>query len=358
MQTQVLKSEPAAIARAAELLAAGQLVAFPTETVYGLGANALDPLAVLSIFQAKGRPADNPLIVHIHDRAQLDGLAEMPPLAAPLMDAFWPGPLTMLMRRKPAIPDQVTAGLPTVAIRMPSHPVALAMLRACDLPIAAPSANRSGRPSPTTAAHVLQDMEGRIPLILDGGPCAVGVESTVLDLSGDVPCILRPGGVTREMLQQVLKLPVTVAGSVLRPLQEGERALSPGMRYQHYAPRGKVTLVEGEEAEVLKALRLLQHQAASGGKKSCVLCFSQHMDALADCQPHDMGSLQDASSVAQRLFDTLRRLDEEGQELIFSEVLPPQGVGLAVMNRLGRASAFRSVRAEQVLASAQRDSHA
>ena len=194
--TQVLSPTPEALALASQLLHDGQLVAFPTETVYGLGANALDAKAVLNIFAAKGRPADNPLIVHVYDRAQLTPLCEVSPLAEKLMDAFWPGPLTLILPRKPAIPDEVAANLPTVAVRMPSHPVAAALLRACKLPIAAPSANRSGKPSPTTAHHVLVDMDGRIPLILDGGSCDVGVESTVLDVTSGAPCILRPGGIT------------------------------------------------------------------------------------------------------------------------------------------------------------------
>ena len=246
MKTQVLGADDESLSLAADLLARGELVAFPTETVYGLGANALNREAVLSIFAAKGRPADNPLIVHVWNRAQLDDLCEVTPVARRLMDAFWPGPLTILMEKKEAVPAEVTAGLPTVAVRMPSHPVAAAMLKACNLPIAAPSANRSGKPSPTTARHVLEDMDGRIPLILDGGSCEVGLESTVLDICHGKPCILRPGGVTRAMLEAVLG-EVDVAGSVLRPLQKGETALSPGMRYRHYSPDGQVTLVEGEE---------------------------------------------------------------------------------------------------------------
>ncbi len=348
MVTQVLPASPAALAQASSLLTAGRLVAFPTETVYGLGANALDSAAVLSIFAAKGRPADNPLIVHIHDRAQLDGLCEVPIVAVPLMDAFWPGPLTLIMPRKPAVPDAVAASLPTVAVRMPSHPVAAALLRQCGLPIAAPSANRSGKPSPTTAAHVLEDMNGRIPLILDGGPCDVGVESTVLDISHDKPCILRPGGVTRAMLEKVAG-PVDVAGSVLRPLREGETALSPGMRYRHYAPDGQVTLVEGEEQAVVRALSALYADARRQGHRACVMCFTEHTQALRDCRPHDIGSMARPEEVARRLFDTLRALDHEGMDVIFSEVVPPEGMGLAVMNRLGRAAAFRSIEAEAVL---------
>lgn len=345
MNTLLLSPGPETYARASEILENGGLVAFPTETVYGLGANALNRDAVLSIFAAKGRPADNPLIVHIHDRAQLDPLCTVPELACPLMDAFWPGPLTILCKRKSAIPDQVTAGLPTVAVRMPSHPVARAMLQACGLPVAAPSANSSGRPSPTTAAHVMEDMNGRIPLIIDGGMCDVGLESTVLDLCHGEPVILRPGGVTREMISRVLGCEVSVAGSVLRPLRENETALSPGMRYKHYAPRAAVTLVEGPENRVVPMLETLYQEQSSAGKKCCVLCFTEHVPSLSACNPHDIGSSSAPDQIAHRLFDTLRRLDEEGMEIVFSEVVPPEGIGLAVMNRLGRAAAFRVIQA-------------
>ena len=351
--TQVLPADEAALALAAQLLSDGQLVAFPTETVYGLGAHAFDPQAVLGIFAAKGRPADNPLIVHIHDRAQLEAICTVPPLAEKLMDAFWPGPLTLIMPRKPGVPNEVTANLDTVAVRMPSHPVATALLRACNLPIAAPSANRSGKPSPTTARHVLDDMAGRIPLIIDGGSSDVGLESTVLDVCHGKPCILRPGGVTQAMLEAVVG-PVDIAGSVLRPLQAGEAALSPGMRYKHYSPDGQVTLVEGPEKAVVPALRVLYRHAEENGHPACVMCFTEHVEALKDCRPHDIGSKDHPEEVAQRLFDTLRRLDDEHMDAIFSEVVPPEGVGLAVMNRLGRAAAFRSVQAADVLASEER----
>ena len=345
METLLLPSNEESLSLAADLLRSGQLVAFPTETVYGLGANALDPDAVLSVFAAKGRPADNPLIVHIHDRSQLDSLCTVPDAALPLMDAFWPGPLTILFEKFPAVPDVVTAGLPTVAVRMPSHPVAAAMLRTCDLPVAAPSANSSGRPSPTLASHVLEDMQGKIPLILDGGPCDVGLQSTVLDLCHGAPTILRPGGVTKEMLESVLHTEVLLAGSILRPLKPDEKALSPGMRYKHYAPKGQVTLVEGDAEAVVARLRELYRQEVALGRKSCVLCFSEHMDVLRDCCPHDIGSRNDPREIAHRLFNTLRALDEEGMESVFSEVVPPEGVGLAVMNRLGRAAAFRVIQA-------------
>ena len=345
METLLLPSDKESLSLAADLLRSGQLVAFPTETVYGLGADALNADAVLSVFAAKGRPADNPLIVHIYDRSQLDGLCVVPDKALPLMDAFWPGPLTILFEKLPAVPDAVTAGLPTVAVRLPSHPVASAMLRACSLPVAAPSANSSGRPSPTLASHVLEDLRGRIPLILDGGPCEVGLESTVLDLCHGEPTILRPGGVTKEMLESVLHTEVRLAGSILRPLRPDEKALSPGMRYKHYAPKGQVTLVEGNPDAVVARLRELYRQESAAGRKTCVLCFSEHMDALRDCFPHDIGSRNNMSEIAHRLFLMLRVLDEEGMESVFSEVVPPEGVGLAVMNRLGRAAAFRIIQA-------------
>ena len=343
MMTKMARADSASVQEAAGILKAGGLVAFPTETVYGLGANAFDADAVLSIFTAKGRPADNPLIVHIHDRAQLDEIGDIPPRAPELMDAFWPGPLTILFPRKASIPDVVTAGLSTVAVRMPSHPVALSLLRESGVPVAAPSANRSGRPSPTTAMHVLEDMRGIIPMILDGGPCEIGVESTVLDLTHGSPVILRPGGVTKSMLEEVLHEEVYLAGSILRPLQPDEKALSPGMRYKHYAPKGNVTLVRGGETAVVSTLRLLCRQDLAAGKKSCVLCFTEHVPMLSDCCPHDMGSVENHAEIAHRLFDILRHLDQEGMETIYSEVIPPEGVGLAVMNRLGRAAAFRCI---------------
>ena len=347
MKTQLLPATDESLALAARLLAEGELVAFPTETVYGLGAHALDAEAVRGIFAAKGRPADNPLIVHIHDRSQLDGICEVNDTALRLMDAFWPGPLTIILPRKAAVPNVVTANLDTVAVRMPSHPVAMAMLKACNLPIAAPSANRSGKPSPTSAQHVFTDMDGRIRLIIDGGESDVGLESTVISLAGEKPCILRPGGVTKTMLEAVIG-EVDLAGSILRPLEKGEKALSPGMMYKHYSPDGQVTLIEGEESQVVEALRRLYAHAASEGHRACVMCFTEHVEALRDCQPHDIGSKNDPAEVAHRLFATLRALDDEKMDVIFSEVVPPEGVGLAVMNRLGRAAAFRTVQAQEV----------
>ena len=344
MNTRVLMADEAAIQAAAELLRAGQVVGFPTETVYGLGANALDGAAVRKIFEAKGRPGDNPLIVHIADLEQIAGLIEgpMPEAARDLAQACWPGPLTMVLPKSKRVPDQVSAGLDTVGIRMPAHPVARALIRAAGLLVAAPSANRSGRPSPTTARHVLEDMRGKVPLILDGGPCGVGVESTVLDVCAKPARILRPGGVTPEMIAGVLG-GVEVDGSVLRPLKEGEVARSPGMKYKHYAPRGRMTIVRGPGAQ--ERIAFLYDQAQASGQKACILALEDHLPAYGPRRARSLGA--DAGEAAARLFADLRQMDEEGVERIFCEAVEAKGVGLAVMNRMGRAAAFDLIDLEE-----------
>lgn len=331
MHTELCQADDASIRRAAALLCAGELVAFPTETVYGLGADALNGEAAARIFAAKGRPADNPLIAHIAGESGLAGLIAGEPCACArkLMRAFWPGPMTLIFPKSPRVPREVTAGLDTVAVRMPSHPVARALISAAQTPIAAPSANRSGRPSPTTAAHVLEDMEGRIPLILDGGPCEVGLESTVVDVTGARPRILRPGGVTLEMLEGVVG-DVDVDEGVLHQLQAGSQARSPGMKYKHYAPKGEVTIVTGPRA-AQEIARL--YDAADG--RAAILAFSQ-----ADYGARRVYRLKNAPG---ELFAALRQLDEDGMETIYAEDVPTTGVGLAVMNRLMRAAAFRVV---------------
>lgn len=329
-------SAPGAVARAAALIRAGELVGFPTETVYGLGANALDGEAVRSIFAAKGRPADNPLIAHIAHLGQLPLVAEtVPPLAWRLMAAFWPGPLTLLLPRAEGVPDATTAGLSTVGVRMPAHPVARALIAKSGLPIAAPSGNRSGAPSPTRAEHMLADMDGRIPLILDGGPCAVGVESTVVDATGERPVVLRPGGVTVEMLQRVAGR-VDLAGSILRPLAEGETAASPGMKYKHYAPRAQVTIYQGAPERV-RAAMLARLAAQPGGG---ALYFQEDAAAFAAYPGLSLGSRAHVEQMAARLFDALRRADELGWAYVLAPAVGTDGMGLAVMNRMGRAAAF------------------
>lgn len=335
-----------AIDRAGGLIRKGELVAFPTETVYGLGANALDEAAVRKIFAAKGRPADNPLIVHVPELTLAKPLCEITPSARELAKRFWPGPMTLLMKKKPTVPDVVTAGLPSVAIRIPSHPVARAFMAAADRPIAAPSANTSGKPSPTTAQHVLDDMNGRIPMIIEGGACQVGLESTVLDLTQAVPTVLRPGGITPEMLLTVLD-EVRVADSVLRPLAAGEKALSPGMRYRHYAPKGKLWLVKGSDEHVLSRLQALYDLAAAQGHNARILCFSEHLEAMGQRRCACIGRRSEPTTVAAELFKVLRQMDDENVDVLYSEALEPSGIGLAVMNRLSRAAAFQSIDADQ-----------
>ena len=345
MTTEILQPTEANVARAAELLRAGELVGMPTETVYGLGADALNERAVRAIFAAKGRPADNPLIVHVPDPEHAEPLCYISEASRKLMQAFCPGPLTLLMPKRDCIPAVVNAGLPSVAIRMPSHPVAQRLMRLSGAPIAAPSANTSGKPSPTTALHVYHDLNGKLPVILDGGCCEVGLESTVVDMTAEVPTVLRPGGVTPAMLLRVLP-EVRVADSVLRPLKEGEKALSPGMRYRHYAPGGQLTLVSGEPSRVQALCRRLYAEALARGKTARILAFEEHLPAYAGLDALSIGRLAAPETVARELFAMLRRMDDEGVEALTCEVLPPEGVGLAIMNRLSRAAAFHIINAD------------
>lgn len=321
------------VQKAAEWIRKGEVVAFPTETVYGLGGNGLDPDAVQRIFAAKERPNDNPLILHIADIQEAEPLCHVSGAARALAAAFWPGPLTMLLPKKPVVPDATTAGLPSVALRLPNHPAALALIKAAGCPIAAPSANRSGKPSPTSASHVYHDMQGRIPMILDGGDCEVGVESTVLDMTGEVPTILRPGRISAEQVAMVLG-ECRVADSVMRPLLENEAAPSPGMRHRHYAPQGKMTLVKGEPGKVAAYIR----SAYDAEDAACILAFEEHIVSYPGRVVKSMG--RSAEDAAHRLFYLLRELDECGCPRIFAETLPETGLGLAVMNRMARAAAF------------------
>lgn len=345
MVTQVMQPTDEAIDVASHTLSSGGLVAFPTETVYGLGANALNAQAVRAIFAAKGRPADNPLIVHVPTIQDVEPLCHPNEAARMLMERFCPGPLTIIMPRRPCVPDVVTAGLDTVAVRIPSHPVAQRLLRACRLPIAAPSANTSGKPSPTTAQHVYHDMKGKLPIILDGGACHVGLESTVISVVGDIPTVLRPGGVTPEMLLEVLPQ-VRVADSVLRPLRAGEKALSPGMMYKHYAPGGVLTMVRGEQPNVERVCLRLYREARQAGKTARILAFEEHLPAYAGADALSIGRLAQPETVSRKLFAVLRQMDDEGVEVLFSEILPAEGLGLAIMNRLSRAAAFRTIDAD------------
>lgn len=342
MTTQVKAPDEAALQEAGRLIREGQLVGFPTETVYGLGANALCGEAVRRIFEAKGRPGDNPLIVHVSCMEEIPALidGELPENATKLAQAYWPGPMTLILPRGKAIPAEVTAGMDSVGIRLPSNPVARALIRAAGRPIAAPSANRSGRPSPTTARHVLDDMDGRIPLILDGGPCAVGLESTVVDARGEIPRVLRPGGVTPQMIAAACGA-VEVDGAVMRPLKEGETPRSPGMKYRHYAPHGELTLVEGEPEAVARKICALYDAAQ---ERAAILALPGHERLYAGRRVFELGEDDRVESVAAHLFAALRALDDEDVKVIYSEAVDAEGLGLAVMNRLGRAAAFRIVK--------------
>ena len=338
MKTQVLPVNEDSIALGGKILREGGLVGMPTETVYGLGANALDPAAVRSIFEAKGRPGDNPLIVHVADTEEIAPLVrEIPRAARKLMEAFWPGPMTLILPKAACIPTEVSAGLDTVGIRLPASEAARALIRAAGCPVAAPSGNRSGRPSPTTAQHMLEDMDGRIPLILDGGACEVGVESSVIDATGETPIILRPGGITPEMVEEVLGR-VEVDEHVMSPLAEGEAVRSPGMKYKHYAPVAKTVIFEGEAQQVVAAICARYDAAEAAGERVAILGFDEH-----DFGTRNRISLGHAScpqEAAARLFGALRELDERGETLALCEAVDMAGIGLAVMNRMGRAAAF------------------
>jgi L-threonylcarbamoyladenylate synthase len=332
-QTFVIKVSPKLpqkrlILTAAEVLRRGGLVAFPTETVYGLGADALNADAVKHIFVAKGRPLDNPIIVHIASVADLKALtSDVPEVAARLIERFWPGPLTLILRKSPDVPDEVTGGLDTVALRMPQNKIALALIKALGHPIAAPSANISGRPSGTTAGHVLQDFAGGIEMVIDGGPVAVGVESTVLDLSRKPPAILRPGAVTQEDLAPFL-------GRVVMGRGTESRKRSPGTRYRHYSPRARITLVEtGDE----KTMAKLARQHAAEGKKTAVV--ARHFTSTGRAEPIVRIMPRDLEEYARRIFAVLRELDELAVDEIIIEKTDEKGIGLAIMDRLKRAAA-------------------
>ena len=328
------------IARAAEILRGGGLVAFPTETVYGLGANGLDAEAVKKIFKAKGRPQDNPLILHVPSAQWLCRCCEdIPTIAYELARRFWPGPLTMILRRNPIVPDATTAGLDTVAMRCPDHPVALALLREAGVPVAAPSANRSGRPSCTCAQDVREDMDGRVDGIVDGGPCAVGVESTILDLTCDPPRLLRPGGLPLEELEAVLGH-VEIDQAVTAPLKAGEQPKAPGMKYRHYAPKAPVTVVAGgPEASAEEIARRLR--PGDG-----VICFDEFAPRFAGHTVETLGPKGDKSVQAQRLFDALRAFDSVEVGQIYAQCPDHRGLGLAIGNRLKKAAGFHIVDAD------------
>ena len=325
------------IEKAAEIIRRGGLLGIPTETVYGLGANALNADACRRIYEAKGRPQDNPLIIHVPDASWLSRYCEkVPESAYRLAEAFWPGPLTMILPKKEIVPYRTTGGLETVGVRCPNHPVTLAVIAAADVPIAAPSGNTSGRPSPTSAADMLEDMDGKIDGIFDGGPCGVGVESTIIDLTCQPPRLLRAGGLPLEELEHVLGT-VLVDKCITQLMTDGERPRAPGMKYRHYAPKAPVTVVTGDGKK--SAAYIAAHTPEGAG----VICFSEFRAQFPGCVVHELGPEGDKSEQARRVFDALREFDATDVTEIFAQCPDDAGLGLAIGNRLKKAAGFHVV---------------
>ena len=342
MKTKLVTME--AIKDAGEIIRAGELVAFPTETVYGLGADAMNSEAAAKIYAAKGRPSDNPLIVHIADMEQVDMVAkEVPEAARKIMEAFWPGPLTVILNKKECVPDGTTGGLKTVAVRMPSHPGAQALIRESGRVIAAPSANTSGRPSPTTAQHVLEDMDGKIPMILDGGPVGIGIESTIVDMTGEVPMILRPGYITKAMLESVVgtvQVDPAVSG---KQMPEHVVAKAPGMKYRHYAPKGQLTLVEGDPEKVVDKINQMALEKEKEGYRVGIIGTDETIGRYHAGICRSIGSRKDPDSVAANLYSILRECDALELDYMYSESFFEQGLGNAIMNRMLKAAGYHLI---------------
>lgn len=329
------------IRAAADILRRGGLVGIPTETVYGLGANGLNESAVRAIFEAKGRPQDNPLILHIPGADWLTRFClDIPSAAYSLAERFWPGPLTMILKRREIVPNATTGGLDTVGMRCPDHPVTLAIIEAAEVPVAAPSGNISGRPSPTCARHMIEDMDGRIDAIVDGGACGVGVESTIIDLTVTPPRLLRPGGLALEDLQEVLG-EIAVDKAVLAPLSEGEKPRAPGMKYRHYAPKAPVTVVTGESGRTAEYIR------SRADSSTGVICFEEYRTLFDGCTVKSIGSAGDKAEQARRIFDALRAFDETAVTAIFAQCPGDEGLGLAIANRLKKAAGFQVIEVKE-----------
>ncbi|MBO5372182.1 MAG: threonylcarbamoyl-AMP synthase [Lachnospiraceae bacterium] len=342
MRTQIYKIENttedlAKIREAADIIQSGGLVAFPTETVYGLGADALQPEASKRIYAAKGRPSDNPLIVHISKFEDLIYIArEVPKEAEQLAKAFWPGPLTMIVNKNEKVPYETTGGMDTVAVRMPSHPVALELIRQSGCLIAAPSANTSGRPSPTLAEHVAEDMSGRIPMILDGGEVGIGIESTIIDLTEEIPMILRPGYITEEMLAEVIGQVKMDPGIVASDSTQKPKA--PGMKYRHYAPKASLILVDGEQKAVMDKINALTDEMQFQGKKVGIIGTDETIASYHGEIVLSMGAREDEDGIARHLYRILREFDEAEVDVIYSESFATPRIGQAIMNRLLKAA--------------------
>lgn len=345
METKLLSDSNEDIEIAAEILKSGGLVAFPTETVYGLGGDALMPEASKKIYAAKGRPSDNPLIVHIADIASVDDLAEeVPEKAKLLMEAFWPGPLTIILNKKEAVPKETTGGLNTVAIRMPSHPAAMELIKKSGVYIAAPSANTSGRPSPTMAEHVADDLSGRIEAIIDGGPVGIGIESTIVDMTGEIPTILRPGYITKKMLEGIVG-EVEIDKAIIEP-DPNLRPKAPGMKYTHYAPAGTLTIVEDANTPDKVTENVIReiNRLAAEKEKVAVLTTADNAHLYTAENKVLLGEEGNGKTVATRLYSALRECDKLGVEYIYSEGFDRDELGGAIMNRLLKAAGHRVVR--------------
>ncbi len=335
--------DPEIIRRAGDIIRTGGLVAFPTETVYGLGGDALSADSSAAIYAAKGRPSDNPLIVHISDISSLKRIAtDIPEAAYELARVYWPGPLTMILHKSDAVPRATTGGLDTVAVRYPSDPVAQAFITAAGGYVAAPSANLSGKPSPTSGRYVIQDMDGRIDMILCGDDSRIGLESTIVDLTEDKPVILRPGYVTLDMLRRIL--PDTVIDTALIRDDSGEAPKAPGMKYRHYAPQGQLTIVEGEPGQVIPYINEQTHQDSAKGHRTGVIAPDDHLEKYTADVKLGTGVSGDSEAYAHRLFDVLRRMDDESVECIYAERPAGGGLDEAIMNRLLKAAGHHMVK--------------
>lgn len=339
------KIEQEEMAKAGKIIRDGGLVAFPTETVYGLGGNALDGEASAKIYAAKGRPSDNPLIVHIAKLSDLERIAKsIPESAGKLAEKFWPGPLTMIFQKTEQVPCGTTGGLDTVAVRMPDHPVALGLIEAGGGYIAAPSANTSGRPSPTTAGHVAQDLDGKIDMILDGGPVGIGLESTIVDLTEEIPVILRPGYINQSMLEEVVG-PVRMDQALLKD-DPNLRPKAPGMKYRHYAPKASLTIVEGEAEAVKRTINKLAALEREAGKQVGIIATDETRGAYPDGIVKSVGTRSDEITIAMHLYGILREFDELEVSKIYSEAFDTPRIGLAIMNRLIKAAGHQVIHAE------------
>ena len=354
METEIIKvsqdcvssEDEKGLMRAGEILRLGGLVAFPTETVYGLGGNALDPESALKIYTAKGRPLDNPLIIHISKFEDIYQIVkEMPEAAVKIGEAFWPGPLTMILSKAERVPYETTGGLDTVAVRFPSHPIARKLIEYGGGYVAAPSANASGRPSPTRARHVVEDMDGRIEVIVDGGQVGIGVESTIIDMTVEPPRILRPGYITQEMLERVLG--EVVADVTMMRDDSGEAPKAPGMKYRHYAPSGSLVIVEGEPRQVVDYINAQAALDSKAGEKTGILGTREQLEQYHADVIKCIGSREDEEAVARNLFAVLREFDKEKVTKIYSESFPAQGLGQAIMNRLLKAAGHCVVKLEK-----------